>query len=239
MSQRNYYVPEPNKRRGNKRRRRRHNNLFMAILLGIIIVILLLAIILLLSSMVSDTTVAVPTPEPTIISTPIPTPELTPIPTVEPTSPTKTNTNNQLLSQLGLPVPDENGKTTYIGEVGYKFNEDGSAIIESLFDQGVIEIEALDWVEDACVVVDESNITIVIMTNSALNDDTVKDLIDSAIRRLSSAASLSSKYTSPSKDNYGSLYDDYFLTVGVYASTTQKEMARCTKARLSNTLRWR
>ena len=240
MSQRNYYVPESNRRRGNKKRRRRkNNNRLMTILCGIIIILLLLVIILLVASMGSDTSSVTPTAEPTIIATPIPTPEPTAIPTPEPTATPSTNTDIQVLSQLGLPIPDESGKTTYTGQVGYKFNEDGSAIIESLFDQGVIEIESLDWVDDACVVVDKSSITIVVMANGALNDDTVKDLIDSSIRRLSSTVSLSSRYTSPSRDNYGSLYDEYFLTVGVYASGSQKEMARCTKAKLSNTLRWR
>ena len=239
MSQRNYYVPESSKRMGNKRRKRKNKNRLMAILCGVIIVLLLLLIILLVASMNSDTSVATPTPEPTAIATPIPTPEPTTIPTADPTVTPNTTTDIQVLSQLGLPIPDEKGKTSYTGQVGYKFNEDGSAIIESLFDQGVIEIEALDWVDDACVVVEGYNITIVIMANGALNDNTVKDIVDSAIRRLSSTLSMSSKYTSPSKDNYGSLYDDYFLTVGVFASGSQKEMARCTKAMLSNTLRWK
>lgn len=229
MGEHNYYVPKPNNRR---RKKRKNRNRMLAVLSTLVI-------LLLLTSIGDDTATPAPTSSPVVIATPIPTPESSAVPTTVPTAAPQTSTDIQVLSQLGLPIPDENGKTTYTGQVGYQFDADGNALIESLFDQSVIEIEALDWVDDACIVVEDGSILIVIMTNAALNDETVKDLVDSAIRRLSSTVSWFSEYTSPSRDNYGSLYDDYFLTVGVFASSSQKQMAKCTKAKLSNTLRWK
>lgn len=119
-----------------------------------------------------------------------------------------------------LPQPDENGKTTYTGEIGWLFNEDGSAIKESLFDEAVRWIEEIPGVYDACIIVKEGekygNINLAIVVSPTPTIDEAKDIADSAIRQMGMLFGMTNEYEGPNAKSFGTLYDEYNLLVGVF-----------------------
>ena len=122
-----------------------------------------------------------------------------------------------------LPQPDEEGKTTYLGEGGWLFNEDGSAIKESLFDEAVRWIEEIPGVYDACIIVKEGNkygdINLAIVVDSTPTVAEAKDIADSAIRQIGMLFGMMDEYEGPNAKSFGTLYDDYNLLVGVFTKS--------------------
>ncbi len=122
-----------------------------------------------------------------------------------------------------LPQKDEEGRTTYVGDVGWLFDENGNAILESLFDESVLWIEEIPGVYDACITVEEgkyyNKINIAIVTDKMLSVEEAKDIADSAARNVGNCFSLSGKYEGPSQNSFGGIFDEYGLLIGVFSKS--------------------
>ena len=119
-----------------------------------------------------------------------------------------------------LPQKDEKGRTTYVGEVGWLFDDNGDYILESLFDEAVLWIEEIPEVYDVCIVTEEgkyyNSLNIAIVCNSRPSVSEAKEIADSAIRTIGSLFGMTDKYDGPTKDNFGTIFDDYMTLIAVF-----------------------
>lgn len=140
-----------------------------------------------------------------------------------------------------LPQPDEKGRTTYSGEIGWLFDEKGNFIKESLFDEAVLWIEEIPGVYDACIVVETGKyydtINIIIMASPTPSKTEAKELADSAVRNVGNLFSMMDGYKGPSKNYFGSIFDEYALLVGVY-SLSKNQIVLGAAAKGTQRLTW-
>lgn len=119
-----------------------------------------------------------------------------------------------------LPQPDEKGRTTYSGEIGWLFDDNGDYILESLFDEAVLWIEEIPEVYDVCIVTEEgkyyNSLNIAIVCNSRPSVSEAKEIADSAIRIIGSLFGMTDNYDGPTKDNFGTIFDDYMTLIAVF-----------------------
>ena len=120
-----------------------------------------------------------------------------------------------------LPQPDDEGKTTYLGEVGWLFDEEGNFVKESLFDQAVLWIEEIPGVYDACIIVEKGKyydrIMLAIVASPTPSVAEAKEIADSAIRQMGTLFGMTDEYEGPDAESFGTLYDDYPLLVSVFS----------------------
>lgn len=126
-------------------------------------------------------------------------------------------------AEKSLPSPDENGKTTYVGDVGMQFDANGSFVIESLFDEAVLWIEENDNVFDAAISIQKNDykdkMSIAIIAEVTPNVAKAKDMADSALRTIGNAFSMSGKYNGPSQNSFGTIFDNYQTLICIYPRT--------------------
>jgi len=95
-----------------------------------------------------------------------------------------------------------------------------------------------DEVADSAIVVKGDEISLVVIVKYPVKKSIAMSLGDNFVRLLSSsAASYSDKFTGPTKNNYGNLYNYYGLLVGVYTETEQ-EIALGAKVTGSPKITW-
>lgn len=139
------------------------------------------------------------------------------------------------LSVLGCGGGNKSAKEASINPVS-EITFDGAKITESV----ASEIEERDRIKDIDISVNEDKreIDVVLLIESSADEDYIRDCCDDIIRRMSSMASISdSTYSGPSKDDYGTIIDNYSF-VFYYDDGLKNFNEYGAAARRSNHITW-
>ena len=124
-----------------------------------------------------------------------------------------------------LPQPDEDGITTYTGEVGLLLDENGEYIKESLFDESVRKILEIVGVAQATVEVqpaaqenEHPQITISIIGKGVPSVPDAQYMGETAIRTIGDLFGMLEEYEASTAETFGTLFDAYQVMVTVLST---------------------